>query len=75
MSYNFCIKARISPKEIELQKGCLSAQKIESPKKGGAIITARLANDYNREVLHSGNNYQKQSSGTNWLIEKHMQLF
>ena len=45
---------------------------IESPKKGGAIITARLANDYNKEVFAvPGNNYQKQSSGNNWLIEKH----
>lgn len=45
---------------------------IESPMKGGSIITAKLANDYNREVFAvPGNNYQKQSSGTNWLIEKH----
>ena len=40
--------------------------------KGGSIITAKLANDYNREVFAvPGNNYQKQSSGANWLIEKH----
>ena len=39
---------------------------IESPMKGGSIITAKLANDYNKEVFAvPGNNYQKQSSGTN----------
>jgi len=44
---------------------------VESPIKGGAIITASLANDYNRDVFAiPGNNNQSTSKGTNTLIEK-----
>ena len=45
---------------------------VESPKKGGTMITARLANDYNREVFAiPGNNNQTKYFGANWLIENH----
>lgn len=49
---------------------------IESDVKGGSMITARLANDYNRDVMAlPGNVTSKQSSGCNFLIknnEAHM---
>ena len=45
---------------------------IESKKTGGAMITARLANDYNRDVFAvPGNNYQGYSIGSNLLIQRH----
>ena len=45
---------------------------VESRIKGGAMITARLANEYNREVFAvPGNNQQANSSGTNLLIQNH----
>ncbi|MDB2539032.1 DNA-processing protein DprA, partial [Flavobacteriales bacterium] len=41
---------------------------VESKKTGGAMITARLANDYNRDVFAvPGNNQQEYSSGSNLL--------
>ena len=45
---------------------------VESKKTGGAMITARLANDYNRDVFAvPGNNHQEYSSGSNLLIQRH----
>ena len=45
---------------------------IESKKTGGAMITARLANDYNRDVFAvPGNNHQEYSAGSNLLIQRH----
>ena len=45
---------------------------VESPKKVWAIITARLANDYYREVFTiPGINNQTKSLGSNWLIKNH----
>ena len=45
---------------------------VESKKTGGAMITARLANDYNRDVFAvPGNNNQVYSSGSNLLIQRH----
>ena len=45
---------------------------VESKKTGGAMITARLANDYNRDVFAvPGNNQQEYSSGSNLLIQRH----
>jgi|TARA_Y100000385_G_C13072855_1_gene629905 DNA processing protein len=65
-SYNFPKRNRI----IAGMSKCSIV--IESPKKGGAMITARLANDYNRDVFAiPGNNNQIKSKGTNWLIENH----
>ena len=46
---------------------------IESDIKGGALITAYLANSYNREVAaFPGRAYDTKSSGTNMLIRKNM---
>jgi len=43
---------------------------IESGKKGGSLITANLANSYNRDVLaFPGRIGDKFSSGCNWLIK------
>ncbi len=43
---------------------------IESSKKGGALITAELANGYNREVFAlPGRNTDKVSEGCNYLIK------
>ncbi len=43
---------------------------IESAKKGGSLITADLANSYNRDVLaFPGRVNDKYSSGCNWLIK------
>ena len=63
-SYNFPKRNRI----IAGMSKCTIV--VESPKKGGAMITARLANDYKRKVFAiPGNNNQTQSFGANWLIE------
>jgi DNA processing protein len=43
---------------------------IESAKKGGGLITADIANSYNREVLAvPGNAESTYSAGCNWLIK------
>jgi DNA processing protein len=43
---------------------------IESGIKGGALITADLANSYNRDVLaYPGRNSDPYSKGCNWLIK------
>lgn len=45
---------------------------IESKKSGGSLITAELANDYNRDVFaFPGNVGQQFSEGCNMLIQKH----
>ena len=44
---------------------------IESPKYGGAIITAEIANGYNREVMAvPGSVFSNLSEGCNELIKK-----
>lgn len=43
---------------------------VEAAKKGGALLTARLANDYNREVIAVPGRYADEYSlGCNFLIE------
>ncbi len=45
---------------------------IEAQKKSGALITAQLANDYNRDVFAvPGNLYDLYSTGCNHLIKTH----
>ena len=44
---------------------------VEAGKKGGALITAELANSYNRDVFAvPGNVGEKHSEGCNWLISR-----
>jgi len=44
---------------------------VESPIKGGAIITARIAESYNRDVLaFPGNPRDELSKGSNYLIKR-----
>lgn len=44
----------------------------ESPRKGGSIITAQFANDYNKDVFAiPGRLHDKKSAGCNWLIKTH----
>ncbi|MCS6794658.1 MAG: DNA-processing protein DprA [Raineya sp.] len=46
---------------------------VESRKKGGALVTAQYANDYNREVgAVPGNIWQETSQGCHWLIRKNL---
>ncbi|CAG0976163.1 MAG: DNA-protecting protein DprA [Bacteroidetes bacterium] len=43
---------------------------IETDVKGGAVITADIANSYNRDVFAvPGSVYEKYSAGCNWLIK------
>ena len=45
---------------------------VEAAQKGGALITAEIANTYNKDVFAvPGNLGQKYSEGTNWLIKTH----
>lgn len=44
---------------------------IEAEEKSGTLITARLALDYNKEVLAvPGSAFSSNSNGTNWLIKQ-----
>ena len=44
---------------------------IEAEEKSGTLITARLALDYNRDVLAvPGSAFSSNSNGTNWLIKQ-----
>ena len=50
---------------------CETTLIVESGQKGGSLITAGLANDYNRDVFAFPGNIDKESSkGTNLLIQK-----
>lgn len=45
---------------------------VESKRKGGAMITAQYANDYNRDVMAvPGSIYASSSEGCNFLIKNH----
>ena len=45
---------------------------VESAKKGGSLVTADIANSYNREVFAvPGRLDDSYSEGTNWLIKTH----
>ncbi len=44
---------------------------IEAEEKSGTLVTARLALDYNRDVLAvPGSAFSSNSNGTNWLIKQ-----
>ena len=44
---------------------------IEAEEKSGTLITARMALDYNRDVLAvHGSAFSSNSNGTNWLIKQ-----
>jgi DNA processing protein len=44
---------------------------IEAEEKSGTLITARMALDYNRDVLAvPGSAFSSNSNGTNWLIKQ-----
>jgi DNA processing protein len=60
------------PKRNRIVAGlCDATIVIESGAKGGSIITAELANDYNRDVFaYPGSVYAKSSSGCNALIRR-----
>lgn len=60
------------PKRNRIVAGiCEATIVIESAQKGGSLITAGLANDYNRDVFAFPGNADKQSSiGCNYLIQK-----
>ena len=66
VSYNF-------PKRNRIIAGMTMATIIiESPLKGGSMITAKLANDYNRDVYAVPGNYlNEKSKGCNDLIKNH----
>lgn len=45
---------------------------VETANRGGSLITAQLANDYNRDVFaFPGRSTDKSSAGCNWLIKTH----
>ncbi|MBR9860947.1 DNA-protecting protein DprA [bacterium] len=60
------------PKRNRIVAGLVDAViVIESARKGGSLITAELANQYNREVLAvPGNVNSERSTGCNFLIKK-----
>lgn len=59
------------PKRNRIVAGmCDATVVIETDIKGGSMITARLANDYNREVFAlPGKPTDEKSKGCNWLIK------
>ena len=51
---------------------CDAVLVVESPRKGGSMITAEFANAYHREVLAlPGRLHDRTSAGCNWLIKSH----
>ncbi|NVN97013.1 DNA-protecting protein DprA [Candidatus Nomurabacteria bacterium] len=50
---------------------CKAVLIIEAEEKSGTLVTARLALDYNRDVLAvPGSAFSSNSNGTNWLIKQ-----
>lgn len=66
ISYNFPMRNRI------IAGMTMATVIVESPEKGGAMITAKLANDYNRDVYAVPGNFTRENSkGCNLLIKTH----
>lgn len=61
------------PKRNRIVAGmCDAIIVVESASKGGALITANIANSYNKDVFALPGNYdQKYSSGCNFLLKTH----
>lgn len=60
------------PQRNRLMAGmCKAVLIIEAEEKSGTLITARLALDYNKDVLAvPGSAFSSNSNGTNWLIKQ-----
>ena len=69
---NFVSTLYSFPQRNRLMAGmCKAVLIIEAEEKSGTLITARLALDYNREVLAvPGSAFSSNSNGTNWLIKQ-----
>jgi len=69
---NFIATLYSFPQRNRLMAGISKAVLIiEAEEKSGTLITARLALDYNREVLAvPGSAFSSNSNGTNWLIKQ-----
>lgn len=69
---NFISQLYSFPQRNRLMAGISKAVLIiEAEEKSGTLITARMALDYNRDVLSvPGSAFSSNSNGTNWLIKQ-----
>lgn len=73
----FISQARVEPEHFPQRNRIIAGMSdavivIEAAKKGGALITAEIANSYNRDVFAvPGKIGDKYSEGCNWLIKTH----
>jgi len=73
----FCIKSRIDKEHFPMRNRIIAAMSdavivIESARKGGSIITAEFANQFNKDVFAvPGRTSDEYSEGCNKLIKQH----
>ena len=69
---NFVATTYSFPQRNRLMAGISRAVLVvEAEEKSGSLITARMALDYNRDVLAvPGSAFSSNSNGTNWLIKQ-----